>query len=70
MKFSPYSDEETCSAPIPMGKFEAACLRTKEHSGDHIPGAGEAGEADGVRFCCRVKLEEPHAIWCIYKDKE
>lgn len=39
-------------------------MRIKGHSGDHIPEAGKAGEADGVRWCCRVKLDQNHTDWC------
>lgn len=67
MKFSQFSDEETCSEVVKRGNYEVVCMRTKGHSGGHIPEAGKAGEADGVRFCCRVKLGEVHTDWCVLK---
>lgn len=65
MKFSQFSDEETCSSIVKRENNDLICMRTKGHIGDHIPEAGKAGEADGVRFCCRVKLEGTHTDWCV-----
>lgn len=78
MRFSAHSDEEMCGKPVdlPCGQGETllvACMRTDGHEPPCISAAGNAGEADGVRFCCRVPLnasgsrapsDAPHAVWC------
>ena len=64
MKFNSFSDEENCGKCVLRGKYELACLRTKGHGGNCMPEANKAGEADGVRWCCRVKLEQPHSNRC------
>lgn len=75
MRFSKYSDEESCGKSIEtewtlarpdIGPF--ACLRTAGHEGECIAGASDAGRADGLRFCCRVQLGQPHTDWCVVKD--
>jgi len=46
-----------------------ACLRTEGHDGECISAANEAGEADGVYWCCRQPLSESHAVWCFLHIK-
>ncbi len=70
MKFNRHSAEEVCGLPIakPLKSdhtFMAACLRTKDHPGACEATARDAGAADGVRFCCRVPLADPHTDWCV-----
>ncbi len=68
MKFSRFSDEETCSRVVQRSSRDFACLRTNGHAGDCIPEANLAGDADGVRWCCRVPLAQPHTDWCPVKQ--
>ena len=42
-----------------------ACMRTAGHDGECVAITRDAGIADGVHWCCRVKLDnEEHAAWC------
>lgn len=68
MIFNRFSDEQICGEVVKRKEYDVICMRTKGHVGDHIPEAGKAGEADGVRFCCRVKLGEVHTDWCALKS--
>lgn len=64
MRYNAHSTEESCGRSVQRGKYDLACLRTKGHLGECEPEMGKAGEADGVRWCCRVRLERPHESWC------
>lgn len=74
MKFNAHSDEQSCGRRVP-GKLSdkynelggLACVRTAGHDGACIAIMREAGIADGVRWCCRVKLGEEHATWCLIR---
>ena len=75
VRFSPYSDEVMCGKPVDLPTAHGAiilvaCMRTDGHEPPCIAAAGEAGKADGVRFCCRVAAEARHAAWCVLIDKE
>ena len=71
MKFNDYADEESCGKRVP-GKMSdhyedlggIACLRTQGHAGECIAGAGDAGVADGVHWCCRIRLDLDHHARC------
>lgn len=76
VRFSPYSDEVMCGRPVDLPTAQGstilvACMRTDGHEPPCIAAAGEAGKADGVRFCCRVSCsavsETPHASWCPFR---
>jgi hypothetical protein len=71
-KFSAHSDEEMCGATMLWGDRQqaVACARTHGHPGEHIAMACDAGEADGVRWCCRVVIGLPHAEWCVIKGMQ
>jgi hypothetical protein len=70
VRYNSFSNEESCGKAIPREKYILSCLRTMGHDGECVPEAGKAGEADGVRWCCRVKLEQPHASWCLLPRRE
>lgn len=67
MRFSSHSNEESCPKVIASERHPGglACMRTQDHPGDCVPEANKAGEADGVRWCCRVPLHAFHAQWCV-----
>lgn len=72
MKFNAHSEERSCGRRVPgelSDKYSdlegLACARTAGHTGECIAVARDAGIADGVRWCCRVKLGEDHAAWCL-----
>lgn len=66
IRFSSHSDEETCGKLVIFHDVKCACMRRKGHEDDKgcIAPMIRAGEADGVRWCCRVPLGEPHTDWC------
>ena len=71
MRFNAHSDEQSCGRRVPgklSDKYEKlgglACMRTVGHGGECLATMRDAGIADGVRWCCRVKLGEEHAAWC------
>jgi hypothetical protein len=64
VRYSAYSNEEACGKGVPYKDDSYACFRTKGHGGECVAEAGKAGEADGVRWCCRVRLGQPHESWC------
>ena len=70
MRYNSFSNEESCGKAVPREKYILACLRIKGHDGECEPVAGKAGKADGVRWCCRVTLEQPHASWCVLLCKD
>lgn len=67
MKFNNWSDELACGKAVsnPPLKGEFACLRAAWHEGECIAMAREAGQADGVCFSCRQKIDQPHRADCI-----
>jgi hypothetical protein len=67
VRFNHISDEEACGLPMrdPVFQGELACLRTKGHAGVCIARMNAAGDADGVWWCCRVPLGQPHTDWCV-----
>ena len=66
MKFRRDSDEEACGHRIPIAEDYGplVCMRTAGHDGDHIALVGEAGEADGVCWECRVPVRALHREDC------
>ena len=71
MKFNDYSDEESCGKRVPgkmSDRYEdlggLACMRTQGHAGECIATAGDAGVADGVHWCCRIRLDLDHHARC------
>lgn len=65
MKFNNESDEEVCGKTTDFNGMAVICLRTKNHHGGHQAIAWKAGLDDGVNWCCRTGLSQPHADWCI-----
>lgn len=64
VRYNSYSSEESCDRVVLGVKYSLACLRTGGHAGECEPVAHKAAEADGVRWCCRVRLGQLHASWC------
>lgn len=71
MKFNKYSDEQSCGKRVPgeqSDKYDdlggLACMRSAGHDGECLAMLRDAGIADGVHWCCRVKIDEAHMGWC------
>jgi len=75
VKFNAHTDEQTCGRRVPGDLSDRysdlgglACMRTAGHGGECVAVARDAASADGVRWCCRVKLGDDHAAWCLSRD--
>lgn len=56
--------EQYCSHATLLHGYTVVCMRKLKHKGEHIFGARQAAEADGVCWCCRKPADEGHLVDC------